>query len=272
MLETRPAAPAIPPFSVSGAYAGTIVYPPGGRFGPRIQPDLQLVLLHTGSMEIHIDDRPHQVEPGRVALLKPGHKESFQFARDGETWHRWIAVGLESMSPEAAAFFESLPFSLPISDEMNRLTDLMLSCKQANGSGTEDPLTRTLGLSALLLYEAECRLSHTSQIMHPAILIAKHTVQERYAEDISLEDIAQAANVSSEHLIRLFRQYEQCTPIRYLWEYRVRRSIDLLRGTGLSIGEISERCGFKTSYHYARTVKRVTGSTPTELRQKSWSG
>lgn len=272
MNESRPAAPAIPPFSVSGAFAGTIVYPPGGHFGPRIQSDLQLVLLHTGSMDILIDDRLHSVAPGHVALLKPGHKESFQFARNEESWHRWIAVGLERMSPESTTFFENLPFSLPISDEMNRLTDLMLSCKQANGSGTEDPLTRSLGVSALLLYESECRLSHMSQNMNPAVLIAKHTVHERYADDLSLEDIALAARVSEEHLIRLFRQYEHCTPIRYLWQYRIRRGIDLLRGTGLSIGEIAERSGFKTSYHFARMIKKTTGSTPTELRRESWGG
>ena len=48
-----------PSLVVESANAGTVVYPPGGKFGPRIQQDLQLVMLHTGSLEIDIDGIGH---------------------------------------------------------------------------------------------------------------------------------------------------------------------------------------------------------------------
>ncbi|MFD0697427.1 AraC family ligand binding domain-containing protein [Paenibacillus sp. GCM10027628] len=50
-----------------------IVYPPGGRFGPRLQQDIQLVLLHTGQMDVSIDGELHNAQSGNVVILKPDH-------------------------------------------------------------------------------------------------------------------------------------------------------------------------------------------------------
>src|SRR5215207_64043 len=66
--------------------AGEVVYPPGGRLGPRWQHDAQLVLVHTGSARISVDDAEptlHRAES--VALLLPGHRERFEFDRAVET-------------------------------------------------------------------------------------------------------------------------------------------------------------------------------------------
>jgi AraC-like DNA-binding protein len=48
----------------------------------------------------------------------------------------------------------------------------------------------------------------------------------------------------------------------------VAAGIDLLQHTGLPVGTIADRCGFKTVYHFSRRVKRATGSSPTELRRR----
>lgn len=53
----------LPSVEVNKTFVGNIVYPPGGRYGPRLQADIQLVLLHTGSMEVRIDGITHAVPP-----------------------------------------------------------------------------------------------------------------------------------------------------------------------------------------------------------------
>ncbi|MEX2103818.1 MAG: hypothetical protein WD907_00600, partial [Bacilli bacterium] len=64
-----------PYHAIINTYADSVVYPPGGQCGPRVQQDIQLVLLHTGHMDIEIDDKLISFEPGHVVLLKPGHLE-----------------------------------------------------------------------------------------------------------------------------------------------------------------------------------------------------
>ncbi|MEK5056904.1 AraC family transcriptional regulator [Paenibacillus sp. FSL H7-0326] len=254
---------------ICSVIAGTVVYPPGGRFGPRMQQDIQLVMLYTGTMEVVVDDRTLHIQPGHVVKLMPGHHETFKFAEEEETWHRWIAVHVHHLSEEALAFVTQLPVILPLSEEMNRLTDLLLSLQHS--ALPDDPLLRTLGLAALQLYPTERRLLSDRE-KHASVYRAIAWMKERYADEIALSDLAEQAGVSSEHLVRLFRQYENDTPMRYLWNLRVKRALDLLVHTGLTVTEIAERCGFKTSHHFSRHMKQATGLTATQIRHNSWQG
>ena len=87
-------------------------------------------------------------------------------------------------------------------------------------------------------------------------------------EELPLNRLTSISRLTPEHLIRIFRHDEGMTPIQYLWQYRVNQGMKLLQSTGLSINEIAVQSGFKTSYHFARTIKRHTGQTPTEIRKK----
>lgn len=254
--------------AVSG---GTIIYPAGGKFGPRVQNDVQIVLLHTGSMDIYVDDVFHSVPKGHMVLLKPGHREEFIFSPTQQSWHRWIQIHIPDLIEEALVLLESLPFYIPLTDKMNQLTDLILSVKAHSVNPHHAGLLSALGMSAIRLYLAECHSLDASRSMHPAVLAAKSTMHARFGEALTLAETAQAACVTPEHLIRLFRREEQMTPTQYLWRHRMERSLQLLRSTGLSIGEIAERTGFQTSYHFARMIKKHTSQTPTEIRKQSWN-
>ncbi|WP_261800438.1 AraC family transcriptional regulator [Paenibacillus sp. PAMC21692] len=254
---------------VQSVTAGSIVYPPGGRFGPRIQQDIQLVLLHSGEMRVSIEGQMMQVQPGHVVKLMPGYEERFAFAEDEETWHRWIAVHVEELPEETLTLMAELPVVLPLSEELNHLTDLLLSVQHRTYPG--DPLLRTLGLAALQLYPLESKRV-TERENHSSVYTAISWMKEHLMEEISLTDLASKAGVSSEHLVRLFRHYENDTPIHYLWKLRVNKAIDLLVHTGLTVTEIAERCGYQTTHHLARQMKQMTGLTATQVRRNSWKG
>lgn len=261
---------AIPSFTVTEAFGGSVVYGPGGAYGPRVQQDLQLVLLHSGAMTVEIDKEKHQVPTGNVILLKPGHMENFVFADKRETWHRWIAVSVEPLDGMAIDFFVSLPLYIPLSEKMNQLTDILRSL-QSDGVQKCEELARTLGRASILLYLAECSQGNINDRKHPSVLIAKEEIHKRYAEELTLSVLSKVTKNTPEHLIRLFRRDEDMTPIQYLWSYRVKQGIDLLCSTGLQIGEVAEQVGFKTSYHFARTIKRHSGKNPSEIRKESYN-
>lgn len=256
--------------NIKSAMAGTIIYPSGGRYGPRVQDDLQLVLLHSGEMRIEIDGDAHLITPGSVVLLKPEHHEQFTFSTRGETWHRWISIHMDCLSEIEKAYFEGLPLVQPISEELNRLADVMLTV-QSNHSSESD-VVRSLGMSAILLYISEMSRTRELAEVHPSILLAKKLIHSTYQEEISLTILANHSGVTPEHLIRLFRIHENTTPIKYVWHYRVLRAQEFLTHTGLSITEITLRCGFKSTFHFARMIKKQTGKTPTEVRRFSWKG
>ncbi|MCQ6560760.1 AraC family transcriptional regulator [Paenibacillus mendelii] len=257
-------------FEALECYAGTIVNAPGCTYGPRMQSELQLVLLHSGSMHIEIDGIAKQLQPGHVFLILPGHQVYIAFDEKEETWHRWITVFTYRIEAEELDVLEGLPESLPISEQLNQLLDIMVGL-QKQGIQGGNKVRNTLALGAFQLYAAECRSGAIDSAVHPAIPQVKSLIQERYHDELALADLAANANVSPGHLIRLFRKYEEMTPTQYLWRYRVERGVELLRTTGLAVGEIAERCGFKTSYHFARMVRAYKGRPPKDIRSNVWS-
>lgn len=255
---------------IGHATAGSIVYPPGGRLGPRIQQDVQLVMLYTGEMNVEINGRMVRIGPGHVVLLKPGCEENFTFSRSEETWHRWIAVHINKLPEETTQLLGQLPEYLPLTEEMNRLLDLMLNMQRY--ASIDDPAMISLGLAALYLYPTESRRALLEKEKHPAIYQVLSQIYEHYMDELTLAELADRIGLSPEHLVRLFKQYEQTTPIAYLWSYRIDRAVELLTSTGLNVTEIAHRCGFKTSHHFARMIKQITGRTASEIRRLSWSG
>jgi len=90
--------------------------------------------------------------------------------------------------------------------------------------------------------------------------------------DLDLRALAAAAHVTPAHLVRRFRAELGTTPIAYLWQRRVAAGIDLLTQTGLPVGDVAGRTGFKSVYHFSRRVKAQAGVPPTAIRSARWRG
>ena len=96
--------------------AGIVSYPPGGALGPRAQLDVQLVLVHEGSATVDVNGELRTVGAGEVALLLPGHTETFAFDRERATTHSWVQARLP-----AGERFARLPKAIPLSPALDLL-------------------------------------------------------------------------------------------------------------------------------------------------------
>ena len=242
--------------------AGEVTYPPGGTLGPRRQDDIQLVVLHSGSMTVWVDGAPRSAGPGTVSLLLPGHDERFAFDARRPTRHSWMQARVPQRPDMVHARLAGLPLSLPLSPGMADLERLLLG-------RVIEPLLLALGASMLWRYVAEAQAA-----VAPAsapVASALSFIHDNLAGRMSLGEIAHAAGVAPAHLSRLFRAHVGTTPMAYVWGRRVEAGVEMLASTGLPVGTIAERCGFQTSFHFARRVRRATGAAPTEVRRRAWA-
>jgi AraC family transcriptional regulator of arabinose operon len=134
---------------------------------------------------------------------------------------------------------------------------------------TATPLVAALASAALWRYAGEAE----SRVRGPGepVARARGYLHDHVADPaVSLEQVARAAHVNPAHLVRRFRAELGVTPMAYLWQRRVATGVDLLANTGLPVGEIAARTGFKSVYHFSRRVKEHSGVSPTELRRRSW--
>jgi AraC-like DNA-binding protein len=241
--------------------AGEVVYPPGGRLGPRWQRDIELVLLHTGSARITVDEQESiDLRPDSVALLLPGHRESFEFDARRETHHSWVQLGIAEAVPEQVL---RSPRVLTASTGLTQLI-------RAAVDGAGEQLTAALAVAAIWRYvaDAEAGIGGGAGVVERA---RRHLEARAADTELSLDRVAAAVHVTPAHLVRRFRSEIGTTPMAYLWERRVARGLDLLTNTGLPVGEIARRSGFRSVYHFSRRVKQETGLPPTEVRRRGWS-
>ena len=93
-------------------------------------------------------------------------------------------------------------------------------------------------------------------------------IQENYAEKLALEQIADAASISTRECLRCFRESIRQSPMDYLIEYRVQVAKKLLETTNLSITEIALRCGFNSNSYFTKIFRRSCGKTPNAYRKE----
>lgn len=93
------------------------------------------------------------------------------------------------------------------------------------------------------------------------------TLEQRFSEPWTLEQMAKLARVSRTNLLRVFRQATGKSPVDYLIGLRIEAAKRLLRQTGLSMTDIALETGFGDSNYFARQFRLVTGRTPTAFRR-----
>lgn len=94
-------------------------------------------------------------------------------------------------------------------------------------------------------------------------------IQDHYAEDVSVDQIAASASISASECLRCFHDMIGTTPNQYLRDRRAQRAAELLCGTGLSVTEIAGQCGFQDGSYFARSFRQVYGCGPTAYRRKA---
>ena len=91
-------------------------------------------------------------------------------------------------------------------------------------------------------------------------------IYTHYAESITLDDIARAADISRSEAGRCFNAYLGCSPVDALIQYRLQTAYRLLSDTTLTLREISNACGFNSVNYFSRQFRQTYGYAPGHYR------
>jgi AraC family transcriptional regulator len=92
-------------------------------------------------------------------------------------------------------------------------------------------------------------------------------LNDEFAANFTLEQLATEASVHPVHLAKVFRQFQRQTIGEYQQKLRVSRAIQLLRDRKIPLSEIAISVGFFDQSHFTRVFKRHLGLTPAVFRQ-----
>jgi AraC family transcriptional regulator len=126
------------------------------------------------------------------------------------------------------------------------------------------------GLTLELLAAAgRCQVTFAEQRSARWLRQARELVHDRFAENLSLQDIAVAVGVHPAHLARTFRQHYDCTVGDYVRILRMEQARHQLITTDTPICDIALAVGYSDQSHFTTAFKRHAGVTPTQFRKMS---
>ena len=253
-----------------GVIFGDVIYDPGGTCGPRVQQDVQLVLMYSGDATVSVNHVPHTIPKQTVSLMQPGRLEHFWFAKHVPTHHRWCAITPTLLPAALRERLLHLPANLPLSTHLHGLVELGLSIPEHDTSSQQELLVN-LAQTTIRQYVLDAEMLGRASTQPNALRLAQQFMDTHLHEQIQVTDVARAAGVTPQHLGKLFRTHLQTTPAQALWRTRAQRGADLLRATGLSVTEVAQRCGFQNPFHFSRVIRTHYGVSPRALRARAWA-
>ena len=87
-------------------------------------------------------------------------------------------------------------------------------------------------------------------------------IYSHYREHITLENIAQAGNVSRSEAGRCFKAFMNSSPIDVLIQHRLQMAGKMLDEKIYTVKEISDHCGFNSVNYFRRQFKLKYGVSP----------
>ncbi|XEC97425.1 helix-turn-helix domain-containing protein [Paenibacillus tarimensis] len=96
-------------------------------------------------------------------------------------------------------------------------------------------------------------------------------LEQNFNQRISLAEVSRYSGWSPRHLQRLFQKHTGQSFGSYLQNLRIQKSCEMLRGSSLKVGLVSELAGYRSIDSFNIAFKKTVGLTPTEYRKSSFS-
>lgn len=97
----------------------------------------------------------------------------------------------------------------------------------------------------------------------------KKYLETHYAENITLQDVADEICLDKSYLGRLFKEECRMTVMGCLREVRLAKAKELLL-RGMNSGEVAEKTGFGDAAYFAKSFRQATGISPARYRE-TWN-
>lgn len=252
-------------------------YKPGSRLTRHRHDYFQMIYFISGSGVIDIEQSELSIKPNSLLLIKPGDTHALRPSSLVKTLDLKFLVKSRSLRTQLLGASDLFEDNEPwISDLFERirhegergrylyrelcsafLSELLIHCLRFDQSSEEVPL------SGPASYDVS-----GDGIVQQAVLF----IQDHYADDCDIQEIADAVGKSDRHVRQHFRDVLNISPRRYLLEYRIQKAKELIEYSGYAFKEIADRVGFKTVHHFARTFHEISGHTPGEWRRRYQAG
>lgn len=126
-------------------------------------------------------------------------------------------------------------------------------------------------LEVLLVYISRKQklsvISESSFQLSKECAIAKRYIDTNYAQDITLDSLADLTHINKFYLAHSFTECIGQSPISYLTERRLAACKELLSSSNLSVTQIATSAGFSSQSYFSQIFNKKVGMSPRQYRK-----
>lgn len=226
----------------------------------------------SGSGVFEINNEKYTVSPGKAFFIGVPGDNRYYLPKDSDKW-QFIYITLCGQEAKKCWDFinQTYGYVIDIPSDSSLIQHVLSTYKDTTEGKINDPF-----IASLKAYEfvMECyryfhnRKKRNSEIPE-TITRALVYVQTQYHKPLTLEDIANEANLSKYYFINKFKEYMHISPQQYLTKYRIEKAFQFLQHTDKTIKDISEQVGFADPNYFCKVFRKIVGTSPGQFRKKN---
>lgn len=203
-------------------------------------------------------DEPVEVRPGEFHLGDPG-------TPDVRMLIGYCIFG----SNDAALLVSLLPELVVVRGEWRLTTLVKLLSEEASGKRPGRDVVLAHLLEVLLIEAFRATAGPTAApgllrgLADERLAVALRRMHAEPTRPWTIGELAKEAALSRSTFFDRFRREVGVAPMEYLLGWRMAIAKDLLRGEGVSVGEVAQRVGYSSSSTFSVAFARQVGSAPT---------
>ena len=237
-------------------------------FAPHTHEGYVIGVIEQGAEQFAYRRRQHVAPAGSIVFINPGEMHTGSSAAEHGWTYRTLYPPVELLQ-RAASDLTGRPhdipfFAEPVIRDPEMMTEIAITHRaleeQASALERESRLLWTLS-RLILRYADDHPRPRPFTKEHMGIQRVRSYIDENYAENISLEQLAAIAHLSPFHLLRSFRDQMGLPPHSYQIQIRIMQAKQLLR-MGLLCIDAAMAVGFADQSHFTKHFKRIVGVPP----------
>lgn len=123
-------------------------------------------------------------------------------------------------------------------------------------------------LYAFLISFKEIQLETLRKKENPIQEVIK-LMKKNVHRNMSLEEMANAVNISPSHLSALFKKKTKYSPINLFTSFKIQKASQLLMESRHTIKTIAYNLGYDDPYHFSRVFKKIMGVSPKKFKENA---
>jgi AraC-like DNA-binding protein len=237
--------------------------------------ELELGIRQGDGWQFNYRGAMYSVPSNTLVVTQPGEAHHLDCMSDQDCTFRGLRIDtdlLQQVAIEIAGHKTELPFfSMPLVHDRDFNTQIIRvhqALSQYSSQLEQQTLILDLLAQLILRYaENPLCLAKLGEEIQPVDRVRAY-LEDHYNQEISLEQLARVANLSSFHLNRSFRKTYGMPPHAYQIQVRILKAKRLLRKER-SIEKVAIETGFASQSHFGSHFKRLVCVTPRRYIQDS---